>query len=132
MEKEELIHEAFLALNHSYSPYSNYPVGAAILMKDGSIVHGTNIENASYPAGICAEHSALVSAYSRGYRKSDLKAMAVVSKGRTIAGPCGICRQMLAEMAEKDMPIILANESETIETTIRQLLPMAFEAEDMQ
>ena len=76
MEKEKLIEEAFKALENSYSPYSNYPVGAALLTADGHVIYGANIENASYPAGICAERNAIHHAAAMGERR--LIAVAVV------------------------------------------------------
>ena len=132
MTKEELIREAFEALKHSYSPYSHYPVGAAVLLKDGAIIYGANIENASYPCGVCAESAALHNAYSQGYRRNDIEALAIVSEGNTVAGPCGICRQVIHELMNPDTPIYLANRREWKETTIRELLPMSFGPEDLQ
>lgn len=126
MEKEELIQEAFKALRNSYSPYSHYPVGAAIATKDGHVIYGANIENASYPAGICGERNAVFSAYAQGYTKDDFTALAIVGRGKTVAAPCGVCRQALNELLNKDMPIYLSNGIETVETTIAELLPMAF------
>lgn len=132
MTKEELIQEAFKALQNSYSPYSHYPVGAAVLTKDGEITYGANIENASYPAGTCAENTALVAAYSKGYRKQDIEALAIVTNGTTIARPCGVCRQVLSELLEPGTPIYLANGTETAEETIAKLLPRSFGTEDLQ
>ena len=132
MEKEKLIEEAFKALENSYAPYSNFPVGAALLTKDGHVIYGANIENASYPAGICAERNAVFSAYAQGYRKTDLKALAIVGKGNSVAGPCGVCRQALFELLDSRMPIYLSNGAETIETTMEELLPMPFGPESLK
>ena len=131
MEKEELIQKAFEAKQHTYSPYSHFPVGAALLTKDGKVFLGANIENASYPAGICAERSALVSAYSNGVRKDDIQALAIVCDGKRPAAPCGICRQMLNELIGRDTPIYLSNGTDTLETTMQELLPMSFDREDL-
>ncbi len=131
MKKEELIQEAFKAMKYTYSPYSNYPVGAALCTKDGRVFYGANIENASYPAGICAERAAVFSAYSNGVRRDDIASLAIVSNGRKIAGPCGVCRQVLYELLNEDTPIFLSNGKETIETTIRELMPMAFGPEHL-
>ncbi len=131
MDKEELIQEAFQAMKNSYSPYSNFPVGAAVLTKDGRVFYGANIENASYPAGNCAERSALFAAYSSGIRKDDIEALAIVSQGKRLASPCGICRQTLYELLNPDTPIYLANRNEERMVTPSELLPDAFGPEDL-
>lgn len=131
MNKEELIQEAFQAMKNAYAPYSNYHVGAALLTKDGKVTYGANIENASFGATNCAERSAVFAAYSNGYRRDDIAALAIVSDGDRIAAPCGICRQVLAELLPQDAPIYLSNGRETAEKTIRELLPMQFAEEDV-
>ena len=118
-------------MNSAYAPYSNYHVGACVLCKDGRTFRGVNIENASYGATNCAERSAVFGAYSYGYRKADIAAIAIVSDGARIGMPCGICRQVLSELLESDTPIILSNGKETMETTIAELLPMSFGMEDL-
>jgi cytidine deaminase len=129
--QEELIQEAFKAMKNSYAPYSKYHVGAAIEMKDGTVLYGANIENASFGATNCAERSAVFAAYSNGYRKDDIVQLAIVSDGDEVAAPCGICRQVLSELVHEDMPIILSNGRETVVETIRSLLPMQFGEKDV-
>lgn len=131
MTKEELIAEAFKAMKNSYAPYSKYHVGAAILTSDGKIFYGTNIENASFGATNCAERSAVFAAYSNGYRKETIKALAIVSDGKRIASPCGICRQVLSELLNEDTPIYLSNGSAEVDTNMYRLLPMQFGSEDV-
>ena len=131
MTREELIAEAFKAMENAYAPYSNYHVGACILTTDGTLFYGANIENASFGAGNCAERSAVFAAYCRGYHKDRIKALAIVSDGDRIAAPCGICRQVLSELIDIDMPIYLSNGKEEAEYTIRELLPVRFEMEDV-
>ena len=131
MKKEELIAEAFKAMENAYAPYSNYHVGAALETSDGRVIWGVNIENASFGATNCAERSAVFAAYSLGYRKDTIKAMAIVSDGDRIAAPCGICRQVLAELVDQDMPIYLSNGKDETVKTIRELLPMQFAEEDV-
>ena len=131
MEKQELIKEAFKAMENAYAPYSNYHVGACILLKDGKIFHGANIENASFGGTNCAERSAVFAAYSEGYRKNDIEALAIVSDGDRIAAPCGICRQVLSELLTKDTPIYLSNGKEEKDVTMAELLPMSFDMEDV-
>lgn len=86
---ENLVKEAFEAMKSAYAPYSNYHVGACVLCKDGRTFRGVNIENASYGATNCAERSAVFAAYSYGYRKNEIEAIAIVSDGARIGTPCG-------------------------------------------
>lgn len=129
--KEQLLKEAFNAMENAYAPYSNYHVGASVLLKDGTSFMGANIENASFGLTNCAERSAVFAAYSNGYRKEDVEAIAIVSDGERIAAPCGACRQVLCELINKDTPIYLSNGKETVTKTIEELLPMSFEQEDV-
>jgi cytidine deaminase len=131
MNKQLVLDKAFQAMKNAYAPYSNYHVGACALMKDGTLFLGANIENASYGATNCGERSALFAAYSNGYRKADIVALAIVSDGERIAAPCGICRQVLSELLNDDCPIFLSNGKETVEKTIEELLPMRFTQEDV-
>ena len=131
MSHDELVKEAFVAMKHAYAPYSKYPVRACVLCKDGKTFYGANIENASYPAGNCGERSAIFAAYSNGYRKDDIEALAIVSNGKRIGTPCGICRQVLSELLNQDTPIILSNGVETKETNIAELLPAQFGSDDL-
>ncbi|MBQ6479266.1 MAG: cytidine deaminase [Erysipelotrichaceae bacterium] len=132
MTHEELVKEAFIAMNNAYAPYSHYHVGACVLCKDGKTFYGANIENASYGATNCGERSAVFGAYSYGYRKDDIEAIAIVSDGKRIGTPCGICRQVLSELLNQDTPIILSNGKETVEKTIAELLPMQFGTDDLE
>lgn len=127
--KQSLVDAALVARAAAYTPYSHYPVGAAILTRSGNIYGGANIENASYPATVCAERVAVFKAVSEG--EKEFVALAVVS--RNGATPCGICRQVLSEFA-KDLPILIANEDGAIrsETNIKLLLPEAFGPGDLE
>jgi len=131
MTHEELVQEAFKAMENSYSPYSHYPVGACVLCKDGRTFYGANIENASYGLTNCGERSAIFAAYSYGYRKEDIEAIAIVDNGKRIGAPCGACRQVLSELLLPDTPIILANKNERLEITIKDIYPMPFDSEDL-
>lgn len=124
---QELILFAKKASKNSYSPYSNYKVGAALLTKSGKIFAGTNIENASFPAGMCAERVAMFKAISEGYK--DFKALAIYAQGKHFPFPCGICRQVIAEFST-DLPIIIAkSENKYVIKNISDLLPSVFEIE---
>ncbi|MEZ4682181.1 MAG: cytidine deaminase [Caldilineaceae bacterium] len=119
-----LIHAATQARQNAYAPYSRYLVGAAVLLVDGTIVAGCNVENASYPATICAERVALTSAVAQGHR--DFVAIAVVTaNGGT---PCGICRQVMAELGP-GMAVYISDTAGNFHiTTVAELLPGAFRA----
>ena len=131
MTKEELIAEAWKAQKNSYAPYSKYHVGAAVETTDGKIFWGANIENSSLGATNCAERSAVFSAYSNGYQKDKIKALAIVSDGDRVCAPCGICRQVLSDLIADECPIYLSNGKSEVDTNINRLLPMRFGSEDV-
>lgn len=133
MTKEQLINEAIKARNYSYSPYSNFKVGSALLAKDGRIFLGANIENASYPVTMCGERNAVYNAYCNGIRKGDIKAIAIVADTEEPCSPCGACRQVLAELLPEDAPIYLGNLNGDIKATnVKELLPYAFNPSDLK
>lgn len=129
---KKILEEAYKAMAHAYAPYSNYHVGACVELKDGNYIPGANVENAAYGSSMCAERNAVYGAYSRGYRKEDIKGLAIVSDGRTLVTPCGACRQVLAELLEADTPIYLRSTQEEKVTDIRELLPLAFDEESLE
>ena len=97
---EKLVSEAFEAMKSAYAPYSNYHVGACVLCKDGRTFRGVNIENASYGATNCAERSAVFGAYSYGYRKADIEAIAIVSDGARIGTPAASAARCSANCSQ--------------------------------
>ena len=121
-EAEKLYQQARSAAENSYSPYSDFPVGAAVLTLDGQVFCGTNVENASFSLTICAERIALGYAVSQGH--SEIRAIGVYSKTDSVA-PCGACRQFIIEFGG-DIVIIFRNEGEIIQKHIREVLPFAF------
>ena len=127
VQARQLIEEAKKVSEHTYSPYSNFPVGAAVLTGDGTIIRGTNVENASYGLTICAERTALGHAVSIG--KTDIKAIAVYCK-TSAAAPCGACRQFILEFGN-DIVVIFMHGEELVQRTIHELLPFAFTRESM-
>ncbi|MDO4941043.1 MAG: cytidine deaminase [Erysipelotrichaceae bacterium] len=131
MDKNVLIEKAFEAMKNAYAPYSNYHVGACIYTKDGKFIPGCNIENAAYGSTICAERCAVYGAYSNGYRKDDIIALAIVTDGKTLAYSCGACRQVLSELLNPDTPIYLSNGKQEITTTPAEMLPFSFTPEDL-
>ncbi len=133
MNKGELISKAKEAMELSYSPYSHFKVGAALVTKNGEIYEGTNIENASYPLCMCAERNALYNAYCHGVTKGDIEAMVVVADTDSPVSPCGACRQVMSELLSPNAEIILTNlKGDEIVTNITELLPSAFKGEDMK
>ena len=133
MTPEKLCELAKEAMLHSYSPYSGYKVGAALLCKDGTIYQGCNIENASFTPTICAERTAIFKAVYDGHR--DFEAIAVCGgKDGIITGafpPCGVCRQVMREFCGDDFRILMVNENGFEEVTLAQLLPYSFSSADM-
>lgn len=132
VDYEVLLNKAFEAMENAYAPYSNYHVGSCVLTKDNTYIIGANIENASFGLTNCAERNAIFSAYSMGYRKDDIQAIAIVSDGDLLAAPCGACRQVLVELLNQETPIVLSNKKEKKITNIRELLPMSFTSEDLK
>ncbi|RHG35295.1 cytidine deaminase [Fusobacterium varium] len=132
MEKyREILDKAFSAMNNAYAPYSNYYVGACVKTKDGKYFIGANVENASYGLTNCAERNAIFQTYSQGYRKEDIEAIAIVSRGKTLVTPCGACRQVLVELLNGNTPILLSNGEEEMITNIEELLPMSFTSDGL-
>jgi len=131
MERKEILEKAFAAMKNAYAPYSKYQVGACVACKDGNYFIGANIENASYPAGICGERNAIFSCFAHGYRKEDIEAIAIVTSGKSLGTPCGVCRQVLSECLLPLTPIHLSNGLEEMDTNIKELLPFNFSAEDL-
>ena len=134
-DRRELIRRALEQQPAAYAPYSGYQVAAAVLMDSGKIYTGVNVENASYPAGICAERNAIFHAAACGERK--IIAIAVVGgkqgDHRKIATPCGICRQVMREFCDpKEMRVLLARTPEDYkEMTLEELLPESFGPENL-
>ncbi len=121
---DKLLAAAFAAMENSYSPYSGYRVGAAVETEDGEIIGGCNIENASYGLTICAERTALFSAYSIGKRK--IKRLCVVSDGEDYPYPCGACRQVMTELCADAKIILMNKDGLRKEFTVSELLPHSF------
>lgn len=121
----QLVEIALDARKNSYAPYSNYRVGAALLCDDGiNIYSGCNIENASYPCGLCAERVALAKAVSDGHRK--FRAIAIVGSSEEICTPCGLCRQALFEFAP-DLTVICCGSKGNYEIhSLNELLAAGF------
>ena len=128
----KLLEAAVKAMENAYTPYSHFNVGAALLLKNGEIITGCNVENASY--GLCnwGERTALFKAYSQGYRKDDIVAFSVAGATEGPISPCGACRQVMAELMNPDTPVYLANTKYDVkEMTVSELLPYSFSGSDL-
>jgi len=129
MSNEELIKIAIEASKNSYSPYSNFKVGVVLLARSGNVYMGTNIENASYSATICAERVAFFKAISEG--EKDFEKIVIVGGENNdfskMCSPCGMCRQVISEFCKPDFKFILGNKNlEYEEYTLNDLLPHGF------
>lgn len=134
MNNKELMDLALKARENSYSPYSNFSVGAALLAKNGKVYLGCNIENSSYTPTICAERVAFFKAVSEGVK--EFEAIAIVGGKKSEEGrfcaPCGVCRQVMAEFCNKDFKIILGDRHHIEEFTLESMLPLAFTPTDLK
>ena len=127
---EALITAAIAIRARAYAPYSNHPVGAAILDDTGSIHTGVNVENAAYPQGVCAEASAISAMIAAGGRR--IVAIAVAGPGPALCTPCGGCRQKIREFAAPETPILIAGaDGVEAEFTLDDLLPSSFGPENL-
>ena len=127
---KDLIEAARKVRAHAHAPYSRYHVGAAVRGGSGEIYVGANVENASYGLALCAERSAVAAAISAGERS--ITACAVITATSPPAAPCGMCRQVLAEFTDDDLPLALTNDAgERNDTTLGALLPHAFRSGDL-
>lgn len=125
----KLLEAATKARENSYSPYSGFPVGAAVLTGSGRIYSGCNIEAASSGATCCAERTAIYKAVSEGER--EFKAICCIADTPDVCTPCGICRQVIREWGG-DIDVVLANVRGAVKVVkISDLLPLAFTADDM-
>lgn len=116
----ELFERACEAAGRAYAPYSGFHVGAAVRTRDGSIIIGANVENSSYPLGICAERAALACAVAQGFRPGDVESIAVT------ASPCGGCRQWLLEF-KIDWVVFMRGDEELTIRAVAELLPDSFQ-----
>ncbi|MBS1239611.1 MAG: cytidine deaminase [Proteobacteria bacterium] len=126
--RDELVVAAKRARENAYAPYSGFPVGAALRFADGTIVTGTNVENASYGLALCAEAAAVAKAMGEGHR-GGLEAIAVIGSGPDPVTPCGRCRQMLFELADlggTDPVVWCASDEDVVAARLSELLPRAF------
>ena len=129
MTREELKSAAVSMLDRAYAPYSNFPVGAALECDDGTVYTGCNVENAAYPAGICAERNAIFHAVAEGHAR--FRRIVIAGQSRDFCVPCGMCRQVMREVSP-DLEIICLNADGSEQTfTLAELLPHSFGPEHL-
>lgn len=130
IDRERLIREAAAAMKYSYSPYSHFCVGAALLAENGTVYHGCNIENAAYTPTVCAERTAFFKAVSQGVRGFTAICIMGGKDGipEAYAPPCGVCRQVMMEFCDPEtFRIILAtDETHYTEYLLKDMLPLGF------
>ena len=134
MTDAELMKKADAARERAYSPYSRYSVGAALLCSDGTVYTGANIENAAFSPSVCAERVAIFAAVHDGKRDFSSIAISGGKQGETslACAPCGVCRQVMAEFCGQDFRIIMRSASGIVSKTLDEMLPLAFEKDELK
>ena len=129
MNRDELKSAAIAMMGRAYDRYSHFPVGAALECEDGTVFTGCSVENASYPAGICAERNAIFHAVSEGHTR--FRRIVVAGQSTSFCGPCGVCRQVMREFAPELEIICLNAAGEERVYTLDELLPHSFGPESL-
>lgn len=125
---QALVQKAKDARENAYAPYSQFKVGSVLLGEDGTLFAGCNVENGAYGPTNCAERTALFRAIADGHKPRSFTAMAVIGDTEQPITPCGVCRQVMAELCDPGMPVFMANlQGKITETTVSALLPGAFQ-----
>ncbi len=129
---KELLSAARDVLDNAYVEYSNFNVAAALKMKDGAIITGVNVENASYGLSNCAERTALFTARTNGYTKEDILEVVVTTHQPSIVTPCGACRQVMRELVPADVPVHMVDANDNVlSKTVEELIPFSFTKDDL-
>ena len=118
-------------LNYSYAPYSKYNVSAICVMKDGKLIGGVNVENASYGLSMCAERVAIFKAISFGYKKGDFKELHIMVNSDKIGTPCFACRQVFTEFFDRDMNVYMYSNNDMMSKTVEELCPYPFDESNL-
>ncbi len=127
---KKLIDKAIISMDKAYAPYSHFKVGAAVLTASGKIYTGSNIENSSYGASVCAERVAMFKAVADG--EMEIIEIAVATETEEPSSPCGICRQVMAEFAKNAKIYLVNRKRRVIETSFKEMLPLAFTIENLK
>ena len=119
-------------LDKAYAPYSNFKVSAVVELKDGKLIPGVNVENASYGASICAERNAITTAIAMGYKKGDFRRIYIMVSGDKLSMPCFMCRQVISELFDEMSEIVLVSKDGGEEVhTVKELCPYPFTDADL-
>ncbi len=129
MTDPRILEEARQAAQNAYVPYSHFPVAAIPELRDGTLLSGCNVENASYGLCMCAERNVLFMSVACGVPREDITSLTVYAPTDTLTTPCGACRQVMTELLEPETPVIVTNGRLEKRYTVRELLPDAFEIE---
>ena len=130
IELDHMLDLAYEAMTRAYVPYSHFQVGACLRASNGKYYLGCNIENAAYTPTNCAERTAMFRAVYEGER--DFDGIAIACSGTNPAFPCGVCRQVLSEFCQEEMPVYCADkERHAVLTTLGELLPNSFGPKDL-
>ncbi|WP_294731171.1 cytidine deaminase [uncultured Faecalibaculum sp.] len=129
MTDPRILEEARQAAQNAYVPYSHFPVAAILELRDGTLLSGCNVENASYGLCMCAERNVLFMSVACGVPREDITSLTVYAPTDTLTTPCGACRQVMTELLEPETPVIVTNGRLEKRYTVRELLPDAFEIE---
>ena len=132
--QKKLLKNLFEARSKSIAPYSEFHVGAVLVLKDGKYLQGFNIENSAYGVTMCAERVALYHAYASGYTKEDIVSLGVITDSSNVGTCCGSCRQVMSELMNLEAPVYIYNKdgSKHLFTTVEGLLPFTFTKEDLK
>ncbi|AHI53728.1 cytidine deaminase [Spiroplasma sabaudiense Ar-1343] len=133
MKKEIIFEKLKLLLKNAYVPYSKFPVSCIVFLKDGTEVRGVNVENAAFPSGICAERVALPQVFAMGYNKNDIESLAIMTSSKGFGSPCGMCRQFMSELFDKNVDIEMFNIDKYLgKFTIDDFLPYQFSSKELK
>jgi len=130
---QALLKAAREVLDNAYVVYSNFHVAAALRLKDGKIITGVNVENASYGLANCAERTALFTARTQGYKKEDIEEIVITTKQDFIVSPCGACRQVMKELIPANVNVHMVDKNDNVlSVTNKELLPHGFSEDDLR
>lgn len=137
MNLNELLNKAKKLQDNAYVPYSHFRVAAIVILKDNHEVSGVNIENAAFPATICAERVALGQVITLGYQKNDIEALFLITDSNSFGSPCGVCRQFMVEVMPPKAKIFISNlnskdQKDIKVVSVQELLPFAFLPESLK
>lgn len=129
---EKMYEKAYEGYKNAYTPYSHFNVGASVLLKNGEIIFGSNVENSSYGLCNCAERTTLFTTYAKGYRKEDIVKFMVIGNTKDPVSPCGACRQVMSELMDSNTEVILTNLKKDIKIMkVCELLPYSFSGDNL-